>query len=95
MIRHISLGIILVGFLNACSSVSTSRLFTRAAYPDMFAALDNSPDGHNGIISATGEAYKITSTYVNSERLCRLVEIRGTNSFLGESFCKAKGGEWR
>jgi len=95
MIRRISLVVVVVSLLTACSSASKSRVFTRAAYPDMFAALDNAPDGHNGIISTTGEAFEITSTYVNSERLCRLVEIRGTNSFFGESFCKAKGGEWR
>ena len=95
MIRRISLVVVVVSLLTACSSVSKSRVFARAAYPDMFAALDNAPDGHNGIISTTGEAFEITSTYVNSERLCRLVEIRGTNSFFGESFCKAKGGEWR
>jgi hypothetical protein len=95
MMRHISLGIVLVSLLGACATLSPSRLFTRAAYPDMFAALDNSPDGHSGIISTTGETFKIKSSYVNSERLCRLVEIRGTNAFFGESFCKAKGGEWR
>ncbi len=81
--------------LAACSSVTTSQSFTRTNYPEMFAALDTSPDGYKGFIKATGETYRIHSTHLNDLRLCRLVEIKSSESFFGESFCKAKGGEWQ
>jgi len=95
MIKPISL-LLTAGFLlTACVSLEPSRSFNRIDYPDLYAALDASPDGHEGIIQATGERFSIKSTHVNASRLCRLVEIQGDNTFFGESFCKAKGGEWR
>jgi len=83
------------GLFAACSSFTPSRSFTRTAYPDMFSALDSSPDGTEGTIKSTGETFRIKSTHVSKTRLCRLVEIKGDKTFFGESFCKAKGGEWR
>lgn len=87
--------LLLVSLLVGCATITPSRSFTRSAYPDMFAALDSQPDGYQGTVKTTGEAFRIRSTHANTTRLCRLVEIQGTESFYGESFCKAKGGEWR
>jgi len=95
MISRAILLLAVCGLLAACSSITPSRSFTRAAYPDMFSALDSSPDGTEGTIKSTGETFRIKSTHVNETRLCRLVEIKGSKTFFGESFCKAKGGEWR
>jgi hypothetical protein len=61
----------------------------------MFSALDVSPDGFEGKIKATGETFKIRSTYMNSTKLCRIVAIEGFNTFSAKSFCKIKGGEWQ
>jgi hypothetical protein len=95
MISRVILLFAVVGLLAACSSFTPSRSFTRTAYPDMFSALDSSPDGTEGTIKSTGETFRIKSTHVSQTRLCRLVEIKGSKTFFGESFCKAKGGEWR
>ena len=95
MISRAILLLVVGGLLAACSSFTPSRSFTRTAYPDMFSALDSSPDGTEGTIKSTGETFRIKSTHVNETRLCRLVEIKGSKTFFGESFCKAKGGEWR
>lgn len=95
MISRVILLFAVVGLLAACSSVTPSQSFTRTAYPDMFSALDSSPDGTEGTIKSTGETFRIKSTHVSQTRLCRLVEIKGSKTFFGESFCKAKGGEWR
>ena len=94
MIRVLPILLIAAGLLTACVTVSSGRSFNRADYPGLFAALDASPDGYESVIESTGETFRIKSTHVNATRLCRLVEIRGENSFFGESFCKAKGGEW-
>ena len=95
MISRVILLFAVVGLLAACSNFTPSRSFTRTAYPDMFSALDSSPDGTEGTIKSTGETFRIKSTHVSQTRLCRLVEIKGSKTFFGESFCKAKGGEWR
>jgi len=95
MIKRIIVFFAAAGLLAACVSTSPGRSFARAEHPDMFAALDTSPDGYEGTVRATGETFRIKSTHVNASRLCRLVEIRGNDTFVGESFCKIKGGEWR
>ena len=87
--------VLLAIIVTGCASFTSNRSFTRMDYPVMFQALDSESDGYEGITKETGEKFKIRSTYASSARLCRLVEISGSGSFFGESFCKAKGGEWR
>jgi hypothetical protein len=89
------LAVFLAIIVAGCASFTSNRSYTRMVYPVMFQALDSEPDGYEGIIRETGEKFKIRSTYASNARLCRLVEITGSGSFVGESFCKAKGGEWR
>ena len=61
----------------------------------MLQALSSQPDGYSAVDSVTGEKFKIVSTSANAVRLCRVVSIEQTNRFVVETFCKAKGGQWR
>lgn len=61
----------------------------------MLQALSSQPDGYSAVDSATGEKFKIVSTSADAVRLCRVVSIEQENRFVVETFCKAKGGQWR
>ena len=61
----------------------------------MLQALSSQPDGYSAVDSVTGEKFKIVSTSANAVRLCRVVSIEQENRFVVETFCKAKGGQWR
>ena len=92
MLRAVVSLVLLTG-LAACMSAPPT--YTRAMSPDLFRALDTRPDGYSGVVAATGASYRIVSTRANSERICRVVTLQVPGSFQTESFCKAKGGEWR
>ena len=61
----------------------------------MLQALSSQPDGYSAVDRSTGEKFKIVSTSANAVRLCRVVSIEQENRFVVETFCKAKGGQWR
>jgi len=61
----------------------------------MLQALSSQPDGYSTVDRSTGEKFKIVSTSANAVRLCRVVSIEQENRFVVETFCKAKGGQWR
>jgi len=77
--------------LNVSCGINTS-MDTRET---MLQALSSQPDGYSSVDNSTGEKFKIVSTSANSLRLCRVVSIEHENRFLVETFCKAKGGQWR
>lgn len=58
-------------------------------------ALNTQPDGYSGLIAETGESFVIQSTSASSTKLCRVVSIQTNDRYVVESFCKAKGGNWR
>ena len=58
-------------------------------------ALSSQPDGYSSVDRLTGEKFEIVSTSANAVRLCRVVSIEQGNRFVVETFCKAKGGQWR
>jgi hypothetical protein len=58
-------------------------------------ALNSKADGFSGIDIETGEKFRINSTKANDKILCRVVSIERSERFIVESFCKAKGGNWR
>jgi hypothetical protein len=90
------LAIVLSGLtLIGCASGAVDKQYSRVSHTSLFQALDSMPDGtQNELVEKLG-TFRIISTHANSERLCRLVEIRTGDEYVGESFCKAKGGEWR
>lgn len=61
----------------------------------MLQALSSQPDGYSSVDRSTGEKFEIVSTSTNGVRLCRVVSIEQRNRFIVETFCKAKGGQWR
>ena len=61
----------------------------------MLQALSSQPDGYSSVYGSTGEKFEIVSTSTNAMRLCRVVSIEQRNRFVVETFCKAKGGQWR
>jgi hypothetical protein len=77
--------------LTAC--MSGSNLIDER--PSLLNALNNQPNGYNGMIKETGEKFAIKSTKANANKLCRVVTIEKSGRFIVESFCKAKGGIWR
>lgn len=58
-------------------------------------ALNTQKDGFSGLIAETGESFTIQSTSASSTKLCRVVSIQTGDRYVVESFCKAKGGDWR
>ncbi len=61
----------------------------------MLQSLSSQPDGYSSVDGSTGEKFEIVSTSTNAMRLCRVVSIEQRNRFVVETFCKAKGGQWR
>jgi hypothetical protein len=51
--------------------------------------------GALGMTSDGEHRFEIVSTRTDGMRLCRVVNIESENRFHTESFCKARGGEWR
>ena len=80
--------------LAGCTTTHQNRDFQRSAYPNLYNALDKEKDGFSST-SPSGESFSIVSTYANAAKLCRLVEFESSEAFYAETFCKAKGGEWR
>jgi hypothetical protein len=78
--------------LAGCASMDS---FTRERAPGLFSALDTQPDGYMGMTSDGEHRFEIVSTRTDGMRLCRVVNIESENRFHTESFCKARGGEWR
>ncbi len=93
--KSIVLLFITSSLLASCTSIPSNSSYPNSNYAYMFSALDVSPDGFEGKLIATGETFKIESTYMSSTKLCRIVVIEDLNTFLAKSFCKIKGGEWR
>ena len=95
MIGQFIIPIITLAVFASCSSFNQPHSFDRSSHPEIFAALDAMPDGYQGDLTSSGQIFHIKSTHVNETKLCRLVVIKGKETFHGESFCKIKGGEWR
>lgn len=76
--------------LTACVAPQGDRM----AGPALLAALDSQGDGYVGT-TAQGERFRIVSTSASSTELCRVVSIESAGRFEVESFCKARGGQWR
>jgi len=89
------LTLIFVIAVAGCANNGASRRYARDAHGPLFEALDRMPDGTQQDLNEKLGTFRIRSTYVGNGRLCRLVEIRLKDEFIGETFCKAKGGEWR
>jgi len=81
--------------LAGCASKGASREYSRESHQGLFEALDSMPDGTERVLNEKLGSFRIRSTHADANRLCRLVELRLKDEFVGESFCKAKGGEWR
>ena len=64
------------------------------AGPTIVAALDTQPDGYSGV-TGRGEPFTIVSTSASATELCRVVSVDRPGRFEVESFCKARGGQWR
>lgn len=60
---------------------------------DIYSALDTQPDGYSAVLGPL--SYTIIETKASSAKLCRVVEIDQPDRFDVESFCKARGGNWR
>ena len=57
-------------------------------------ALGKEMDGFE-LVTSEGSTYSIISTYASTQKLCRVVSLETNLAFAIETFCKAKGGEWR
>ena len=88
--RLAAFGALAVLSLSACAPMQADRM----ASPAILAALDSQGDGYVGS-TATGERFTIVSTSASATELCRVVSIESAGTFDVESFCKARGGQWR
>ena len=91
----ISRGIALIAVgaaLTGCVATAPGGDFV--AGPTVTAALDTQADGYKGI-TAQGEPFTIVSTSASATELCRVVTVDRPGKFEVESFCKARGGQWR
>lgn len=72
-----------------CSALTLSSTEKR----DIYSALDTQPDGYSSNLG--NMSYTIIETRASATKLCRVVEIDQPDKFNVESFCKARGGNWR
>jgi hypothetical protein len=84
-------GIIAILTLAAC----TVPAYDRNSSPTLYQALDTQPDGYTGNLADGSGTFEIASTFSNGTTLCRVANISTAGRFETESFCKARGGEWR
>ena len=87
---RLTLALLLITGATACT---TPTLDTNKD-PAILSALDREADGFVGF-APDGTRFRIQSTSVSQDRLCRVVSLDVAGRFKVESYCKAPGGTWR
>ena len=85
------LSISALAVLSACGASNIEYMDDRSS---MSMALSVKPDGYSSVDNVTGKKFKIISTAVNKNKLCRVVSIETGRSFVADTYCKVKGGKW-
>ena len=83
--------------MSGCSTLEVNAYRPEAKV--LLVALDSQPDGASGVLEQEGErvSFRIVQTYASDVKLCRVVTLKSETRRVKsvESYCKAKGGQWR